>query len=428
MDRRRFLELASIAGLGIAGAPLLGRADGSASGNFGGGSRPTAAVDDDDYDGPLFVTVQAHGGWDPTLLCDPKAGLNNSYGEGDILTAGNLRYAPVAGAQALFEAHYQRTVFINGVDTSTNAHDAGQRNCASGRLGEGYPALAAMVAGNGAPQRPMSFVSFGTYDRTAGLVAPTRNGNDARLAELSYPDRIDATSADSPTYHSETTHAVIRLAREKRNERALAGQSLPRFRHTLDTLATARLGSDGLKRLDEVLPDPAANSLHRQAQLVVAAYKARVGVAGNLFHSNFDTHSDHDNEQRARMSELLGLVKFLWDEAERQAVADKLVVLICSDFGRTPQYNANNGKDHWSITSMIAMGAGLPGNRVVGLTSSGHDAMSIDPATGMASGDGIKITPAHVHRGMRKVLGLEGTEVDTMFPLALDDSFDPFAA
>lgn len=425
MDRRRFLQLASVTGLGLAGAPLLGRA-----GNDQRTASPrSAAAGEDDYDGPLFVMVQAHGGWDPTLLCDPKGNLNNTYDDGDILTAGNLRFAPgIAGAQALFEAHYQRTVFINGVDTSTNAHDAGQRNCASGRLGEGYPALAAMVAGHGAPQRPMSFVSFGQYDRTSGLVAPTRNGNAARLAELSYPDLMDATAPEAGTYHTETAHAIIRLAREKRSERTLANQPLPRFRHALDTLATARLGSDGLKRLDEALPEPAPDPLHRQAQLVVAAYKARVGVAGNLFHSNFDTHSNHDTEQRARMGEIVGLVQFLWDEAERQAVADKLVVLICSDFGRTPQYNGNNGKDHWSITSMIAMGAGLPGNRMVGVTNSGHDAMAIDPATGMPADGGIRITPAHVHRGMRRVLGLEGTDVDAMFPIALDDEFDPFAA
>lgn len=425
MDRRRFLELASITGLGIAGAPLLGQAH-----DHFAGQRSPSRAGEDDYDGPLFVMVQAHGGWDPTLLCDPKGNLNESYGDGDILTSGNLRYAPVPGAQALFDAHYSRTAFINGIDMSTNAHDAGQRNSASGRLGEGYPALAAMVAGHGAPQRPMSFLSFGAYyDRTSGLVAPTRNGNAAVLAELSYPDRMDATSEAAGTYHTETGHALIRLARSKRTERAMENQSLPRFRHALDSLTTARLGSDALKRLEEVLPDPASvPELHRQAQLVVAAYKARVGVAGNLRHSNFDTHSNHDAEHRTKMSELLGLVKFLWDEAERQEVADKLVVLIVSDFGRTPQYNGNRGKDHWPVTSMVAMGAGINGNRMVGATSSGHDALMIDPATGaQASSGGIKITPAHVHRGMRRVLGLSGTVVDESFPIALDDTFDPVA-
>lgn len=425
MDRRRFLELASITGLGFAAAPLFGHAEvghdlrGPTTANLG---------DEDDYQGPLLVMVQAHGGWDPTLLCDPKPGLNNSYGAGDVRTAGNLAFAPLSGATALFEAHYSRTVFINGVDTSTNAHDAGQRFCASGRLGEGHPCLAGLYAGQFAPQRPMSFISFGTYDRTGGLVAPTRNGNPDMLAELSYPDRMAAADPNSATYHTDTTHALIRLARDKRSARAADENRLPRYIHAIESLRVARQGSAALERLEAVLPEPSGDPLLRQAQLVVAAYKAGVGVAGNLFHSNFDTHSDHDNQQSARMNELLGLVKFLWDEAERQQVADRLTVLIGSDFGRTPNYNGNMGKDHWSITSMIAMGAGVNGNRMVGVTDDGHNAVALDPLTGMPAADaatGIKITPAHVHRGMRRALGLTDTAVDHQFPIALDDEFDP---
>jgi Protein of unknown function (DUF1501) len=428
MDRRRFLELASCSGIAIAGAPLLGRAD--AADGLAGSPHAMGADDEDDYEGPLFVMVQANGGWEPTLLCDPKGNLNNSYDDGDIRTAGNIRYAPIPGAAALFDTHFQRTVVINGVDVSTNAHDAGQRHSASGRLGEGYPCLAAMVAGNGAPQRPMSFVSFGQYDRTSGLVAPTRNGNADRLAELSHPDRMSAADPASPTYHGETAHAMIRLARQARTERGLAEQRLPRFRHALATLATARKGSDGLQRLEAALPAPHATESFRQAQLVVAAYKARVGVSGNLFLQGFDTHSDHDAAHTPRLTEMVQLVAFLWEEAERQGVAEKLVVLMCSDFGRTPQYNGNGGKDHWPTTSMIAMGAGVTGNRMVGVTDDGHNVVPLDPSTGVPAADpaaGIRITPAHVHRGLRRALGLGGTAVDEQFPLAVDDEFDPIA-
>lgn len=429
MDRRRFLELASLSGIAVAGAPLLGRADDAD--DFAGPRHGMAAGDDDDdYDGPLFVMVQANGGWEPTLLCDPKGNLNNSYDEGDIRTAGNLRYAPIPGAAALFDTHFSRTAIINGIDVSTNAHDAGQRNSASGRLGDGYPSLAAMVAGAGAPQRPMSFISFGNYDRTAGLVAPTRNGNPDRLAELSHPDRMTAADPASPTYHGETAHELIRLARSARTERALAERRLPRFRHALETLAIARQGSAGLERLEAALPAPHATVSFRQAQLVVAAYKARVGVAGNLFLGGFDTHSDHDARHTPRMTELVQLVAFLWEEAERQGVADKLCVLVCSDFGRTPQYNGNGGKDHWPVTSMIAMGAGVSGNRMVGMTDGGHGIVPIDPATGMAAAvpeAGIAITPAHVHRGLRRALGLTDSAVDVQFPLAIEDGYDPIA-
>lgn len=422
MDRRDFIKLASLAGMSVAGAPLLSRAE-----DYVDPPHPQALGDD--YQGPLVVAVQAHGGWDPTLLCDPKGNLNNSYNDGDIGTAGNLRFAPIASAAAFFNAHYARTMVINGVDTATNAHDAGQRNCVSGRLGEGYPNIAALAAGVGAPQRPMSFISFGPYDRTGGLVAPVRNGNQERLSDLSFPDRMNAVDEAGGTYHTAYANQIIRMAREKRAEDLLKRNHLPRFKNALSSMLTARSGSKELQNLQAVLPTPNTNPLFRQAELVVAAYKAGIGVAGNLFHSNFDTHSDHDNEQSNRMNEIIGLVSFLWQEAERQGVADKLTVLICSDFGRTPNYNGAAGKDHWSITSMIAMGAGIPGDRVVGMTDEGHNAIPLDPATLMPAADpakGIRITPAHVHRGLRRILGIEGTAADDMFPLSIDDELDPF--
>ena len=53
----------------------------------------------------------------------------------------------------------------------------------------------------------------------------------------------------------------------------------------------------------------------------------------------------------------------LWVAAEviEQGRADKIIVLVASDFGRTPSYsdfsqpfNDTNGKDHWNVTSMLS--------------------------------------------------------------------------
>ena len=56
------------------------------------------------------------------------------------------------------------------------------------------------------------------------------------------------------------------------------------------------------------------------------------------------------------MQRLLEGVDFLMEEIERQGLTDKVIVMIGSDFARTPWYNDGNGKDHWSITSMMLMG------------------------------------------------------------------------
>ena len=84
-----------------------------------------------DYDGKLYVFVQADGGWDPTSFCDPKTNtpgekVINLWAEnGGIQQAGNLSYADFGNNSAFFEKHYDRMLVINGVDAQTNSHSAG---------------------------------------------------------------------------------------------------------------------------------------------------------------------------------------------------------------------------------------------------------------------------------------------------------------
>src|SRR5438309_10573512 len=85
-DRRDFLKLCSLAGLGVP-VPL----------RFPVPTR--AEAPNDPYEGPYYVVFNASGGWDTTYLMDPKGvnGINRLYQQGDILTRGAHRYAPNAG-------------------------------------------------------------------------------------------------------------------------------------------------------------------------------------------------------------------------------------------------------------------------------------------------------------------------------------------
>lgn len=416
MNRRDFLKLSSAAGLCVGGSVLLGRAwaDGESS-----APSPIA------YDGKLLVMVQAVGGWDPTLLCDPKPGLNNSYGAPSEV--GGIPYAPI-GTEAtnFFTDHADKMTVLNGVDTATNNHESGRRHNASGRLGAGYPNLAALVAGAKSPESPMAFLTFGGYERTQGVVAPVRDGNANRLAELAYPERISASNPESATYHSDAARGIIQAARDERASELLGRQELPRYQSSLDTLMTARTGADELKLLQEVLPEPDANGDFRKCQLIIAAYKAGIGVSANLSEGGFDTHDDHDARHTPQMISLLAMVNFLWAEAARQGVEDKLVVLMTSDFGRSPGYNSDVGKDHWSVTSMIAMGNGIPGNRVVGQTTDGHSLMPLNPTTlepveDPETEEGVRISPMSVHRALRRMMDVEGSDADAQFPLGTEE-------
>jgi hypothetical protein len=415
--------------LGLGGLSLV------APMGFGQG-RVRAAPGPGGYDGPLWIMVHASGGWDPTSLCDPKGRLHedeldpmNQYFKDDIGQAGPFSYAPVEGFQYFFETYADRLLVLNGVDTETNSHEGGTRYTWSGQLGEGHPSLAAAIAAVEAPNEGLSFISNGGYDATAGLVAPTRVGsNTGLLTQLAYPEVAnpslgDQLMAPGNRFHTVATTERIVAARQARLERHMAAQRLPRQAQAMGTLYGIRAGESELSALAEYLPETLDNSnnpLKRQAQLAIASYRAGLTVSANLAFGSFDTHSNHDATHLPRLATVLEGVDFVMKEAEAQGIADKLVVVIGSDFGRTPGYNDGNGKDHWSITSMMMMGKGIQGGRLIGSTDDGHVPRPLDPVSLLPAEEGIRITPAHVHRSLRDLAGLAGTDVDQAFPVSVD--------
>lgn len=414
MDRRSFLRLGSIAGLSVAmpSSPSLAAI------------RPRAA-----YDGPCYIFVSAMGGWDPVHLCDPKGSTDleskdrlTNYGPGDILTAGNIKYAPFGTNDDFFQKHYKKLTVINGIDTSTNGHASGQRHIFSGQLGEGFPSLAALIAGHYDPTRAMSFLSFGGYDLTQGVVSRTRSGNVGALSRIAYPDRYDTNKEDA-LFIPKGSSDLVAAARKARDEDLRRRLTLPRAKDSFNTLFTAQQGANELRKLQEYIPelDRSGNPLLRQAQLAIAAYRAGLCISANLSVGGFDTHNNHDESHANAMSRLLNGVDFILQEAERQQVAGKVVVVVGSDFGRTPRYNNQNGKDHWSITSMMIAGAGITGNRVVGSTDERHNPIAVNPKTLAADAKGgMRIEPKHVHQALREHAKVHDGELARLFPLSAE--------
>ncbi len=416
MDRRDFLKLAGVTGLTVA-APFSLHSD-------------TIAETLTPYTGPLFLFVNASGGWDPTSLCDPKGRANedaerpvNMFFTDEIETAGNIKYAPVPGLKAFFERHQSRLLVLNGIDTATNGHDSGSRHIWSGNLSEGHPALGALIAASHAPGKPMAYITNGGYDLTHGVVARTRVGDIGALSRAAFPNEIEPGNS-SAVYNSGFAMQRIHEAQAARLEALRERSHLPHSHHSLNVLHLARGSNNELKRLTEFLPEISGSSLKRQAQVAIAAYRAGLSVAANLNVGGFDTHGNHDQSHFPRLQTLLSGISEIWDEADRAGVADDIVVVVGSDFGRTPYYNSNNGKDHWSVTSMMLMGKGIPGNRVIGGSTEGHALKTIDPTTLAVLDDktqGIRLTPAHVHLQLRKLAGIHEREVSLRFPLRTQD-------
>lgn len=420
MERRNFLKLCGLAGMAVAapvGAVRAGK-------GVWGTNAPGLAV----YEGKLFLMLNASGGWDPTLLCDPKGGgpdnpeaINRTFDVGDIEEVGPFKVAPLEGHRAFFEKYQQDLLVINGIDMQTNGHDSGQRHFWSGSLTEGTPSFAALAAAASGPDLPMSYLSFGGYAETGGLVARTRSGNTNALARLAFPARQDPEDENS-TFHSERARELILDARREREDELLGEASLYRRENSMNLLFAARTGAGELKKLQEYLPDELSqNQLERQAQVAIAAYRAGITVSANLSIGGFDTHGNHDDNHQPRMQSIVAGLDFVMEEAARQNVADKVVVVAGSDFGRTPRYNDGDGKDHWSVTSAVMMGAGISGNRVVGATDGGQTPLSVNASSLDLDDGGIRIEPKHIHHALRRLADIEESEGSSLYPVVSDE-------
>ena len=400
-----------------------------------------------DYQGKLFVFLQADGGWDPTSFCDPKTNtpgepvINHWAEQDEIRTAGNIPYAPFANNESFFDKYYRRLLVINGVDAQTNSHTVGVVHNWSGRNSEGYPTTTALLSAHYAHDQPVSYLSFGGYSETGGVTRYTRLNNADLLRNIAQP----AVAGDPAwRYVSKEDWAAMRARQALRAARLVAQpELLPTAAQNRQIYESAFANSEGLEAYSAEIPpeedlertqmfDAGARThysqLRRQAQLAVLGFKTGVAVSADLWLGGFDTHDIHDAQQGWLLGNLTESVDFLWDYAEEHGVADRMVVVLGSDFGRTNFYNSQEGKDHWPIGSFVIMEKNQPWtNRVVGETDDLHFAHRINPTTlERDDANGTIIYPKHVHKALRRYLGVENTPGAQRFPFNNTEDFTFF--
>ncbi|MSR12635.1 MAG: DUF1501 domain-containing protein [Gammaproteobacteria bacterium] len=408
--RRQFLKTLSLSGFALAHPSYV----------FAAESSP--------FSGRLVITLQAVGGWDVTYFCDPKENRQGSdvitnWSKSDqTRTAGNLIFAPVARNRAFFEKHYAKTLVLNGIDAQTNAHGIGESANWSGRTAAGYPTLTALYSAVHAPQLPMSYISFGGFNKTANLLRPAvMPYSTSELSTLLRPNttqggllldskiwdlirQMHASDAQS-MLEDEALIAGSRRARTAYLESLSKNAALADFAATLPTSQQeAQIGG--------------GNRLIIQVHFALLAFKAGVSATADLIEGGLDTHADNDARQVTSLGKVTDALDYLWQFAEELGLANRLTVIVGSDFSRTPFYNSGAGKDHWPIGSYLVMQKNAAfTNRTIGKTDEEQNALFLNPTTLQSSSlSGIKLLPAHVQKALRKHLGLETAVVTQAFP------------
>ena len=403
------------------------------------------------FSGPYWLFIEARGGWDPTSFCDPKGfglGVNgdiNNYDQNDIRQIGNIRYAPPPDSfvndtelysnREFFEAHYERLVVVNGINHGTNSHSVGRTASWTGSRARNYPSIGALIASEegGELSLPMVANSSAESSKTNGIVPRSlvKGGDLNAIREIAYPNRTNVSQNNQ--YHTDNVRNLIEAASAERRQRQIAEQRLLRVQRALARHDAARNRDaaslqDFVSNLNntsspnsQVNSRSRARSLFNQAQTAFAAFEAGAAATAQIDMGGFDTHNDHDARHYPRLMDYLAAVDNIISDAMARGIGDDLIIVMASDFGRTNKYNEDNGKDHWSHTSMMVWGASahFQGDRVVGATDDLQRSMLVNPNTLALDANGVELTPEYMHQALRSLAGIDmNPGVAGAFPFA----------
>jgi hypothetical protein len=131
-----------------------------------------------------------------------------------------------------------------------------------------------------------------------------------------------------------------------------------------------------------------------------------------LSHSNYDTHNENFNFHIEQLGEFDRSFACLVNDLAERGMLDSTLIVVLSEFGRTPNINLYHGRDHWSKAWSVCLGgARIPRGAVYGKTNA----------------DGTAVTEGQVDHGMLFHTYLEAVGVDATGSFVIDGRKMPIA-
>ncbi|MEM7233976.1 MAG: DUF1501 domain-containing protein [Planctomycetota bacterium] len=133
-------------------------------------------------------------------------------------------------------------------------------------------------------------------------------------------------------------------------------------------------------------------------QMLLARRLCEAGCGFVTVHSaGWDMHADGNNPGMVQGMNMLGptvdiAVSTFLDDLKARGLAEKVLLVITGDFGRTPKVNNRGGRDHWANLSTLAFaGGGLNMGQVIGRS----DKRNANPASEPIGPDQLMTTILH---------------------------------
>ena len=351
-----------------------------------------------------FLFVHARGGWDPTVALLPAFDAADMEPAAEPATAGGITFVDHPerpSVRAFFTSWGDRCALMHGMEVRSVAHERCERIILTGNGGSGrddWPSLLAAHA-SGDPVLPYLLIAGSAFNsQYADRVV--RVGDNGQLPQLVSGEALTRVEGPPFTVPPAGVAALEEAYMARRIERALdagargdAQVFSERYGAILDQVSRFGDEADGIDLnptdlgCERDLASDAATAFDCFEQGLSRCAMIRYdGWCGE----GWDTHTSTALQSLNFADLFTYLDRILADLDGRVApdggaLADQVTICVFSEMGRAPRLNLWGGKDHWTYTSTLLMGAGIRGGQTLGGVDSAGRGASIDLRTG---GDG----------------------------------------
>ncbi|MCX6124297.1 MAG: DUF1501 domain-containing protein [Proteobacteria bacterium] len=357
-----------------------------------------------------LVWINMSGGWDILEVTDPKqastSGIDMSYDWGaaqELVGGDGTRIGRWCSNIASLGTD---VLAVRGMAMGTTSHMAGSVYMDTGILSNAgrvnAASIPAIIASESAATIPIIQLSGGSdpmIDRgLLNSVSPVRASN-LDLYRSMYPtaaDQIERKKMVLDYLKSSIAGFQAMVGTNDRLTDLAAAEAKIRVQFEGDVGSKLSLTAADSESFSKCSANGRATGTTDAFALATKLISNDLVTCINLGVGGFDTHAGQTLRMQPILETTDRLVKAMVDKLRAAGKLDTTLIVMYSDFGRTPKVNGSNGRDHWPIGGALMIGGGIAGGRGVGSTDSSLLAESINTSTGAVDTTGTQLSPVHL--------------------------------
>ena len=231
------------------------------------------------------------------------------------------------------------------------------------------------------PSQPTTFAGPGYLSSS---YAPFSLGSDPASGNFVVQDLNLPSGVDEKRFESRRTilDAVNRYFAER--EKSDGIEAMDTFYHRAYGLLSSKeakeafnIGAEPNAVRDEYGRNEAGQRMLLARRLVAAGVRFV-----SLTYGGWDMHSNIRDSMRGQLPPFDQAFATLIRDLDRTGLLDSTLVMVSSEFGRTPKINGNAGRDHWpKVFTVVLAGGGLKKGMVYGASDATATEPETDPLT-----------------------------------------------